>query len=150
MSMVNNELAMGGKLIKPAHGALLNRKPSADSTREAGVSIQQALAEDVNETAITRSFFSFLFPWRSQTFLSKAETAPKQVTNCGRSFDGGSLPWTSQQITTPRARLGAVGLPSGSPNAGSTRNGRRRFFKGSVRSRDTLFMSTLGLRGRAE
>ena len=68
---------MGGKLIKPAHGALLNRKPSADSTREAGVSIQQALAEDVNETAMTRSFFSFLFPWRSQTFLSKAETAPK-------------------------------------------------------------------------
>ena len=87
---------------------------------------------------MTRSFFYFLSPpgVPLKTFLSKAETAPlQQVTNCGRYFDGGSLLWTSLQITKLRARPGAVVPPSGSfDNVGFTRNGRRQF-KGSVRSR---------------
>ena len=90
---------------------------------------------------MTRSFFFLAFsPWRSQTFLSKAETAPpqKQVTNCKRYFDGGSPPWTSLQITTPRARRGAVAPPSGSLSVGFTTSGRRQF-KGSVRSRFSSF-----------
>ncbi|KAI9461555.1 hypothetical protein BJY52DRAFT_1185383 [Lactarius psammicola] len=69
MSMVNNtELAVGGG------------KPSTDSTREAGVSIQQALAENANETAMTRSFFFFSFsPGALKRSISKAETAPQKT-----------------------------------------------------------------------
>jgi hypothetical protein len=95
--------------------------------------LQVVKQENVNETAMTRSFFSLLsLPWRSQTFFSKAETTPKQVTNCERYCAGGSPLWTSPQITARRERLDAVAQPSGSPNVGFTRSGRPQF-KGSVR-----------------
>jgi len=111
--MVNN--------TEPASG---DGKPSADSTTGIGGA---PVAENANDTAMTRSFlFLALLP------LALSNVPPRrQVTNCGRYFDGGSLLWTSLRITTLPARLGAAAPPSGSPpNEGFTRNGRRQF-KGS-------------------